>query len=295
MNKRLISIIGLIGYTLLLIKVMVFKDVPLIKIGQLMLNFGGTDASGSANFIPFKTILPYLFGSGGLIIGGINLIGNIILLVPIGFMVPFIYKRISWIESIILAIASGLFIEVMQVILRVGIFDIDDVILNAFGVIIGYGMFKLLQKWVRERKYLTIVLVMILSIVTILAVLYLVYPKQGTVTPDVQAKYVQSESANNPEAEIPKGVDLCGGTGGNGEIIKVADNAITLKLKNGKDQLVYFGEKLVIESTTGNLEKSDLEIGDLVTLIGGPNPDGSFTADNIVLCSITDPEASPTP
>ena len=42
MKKRLPAAFILIAYTVALIKIMVFKDVPLIRIGPLMLNFGGT-------------------------------------------------------------------------------------------------------------------------------------------------------------------------------------------------------------------------------------------------------------
>ena len=95
MKKRLISAFILIAYSATLIKVMVFKDVPLIRIGSLKINFGGSH-EGPANLLPFKTILPYLLGEKGLIIACINLAGNIILLVPIGFLVPFIYQHMTW-------------------------------------------------------------------------------------------------------------------------------------------------------------------------------------------------------
>lgn len=36
---------------------------------------------------------------------------------------------------------TGLALEVAQVGLRLGIFDVDDIILNAFGVVVGYWMF----------------------------------------------------------------------------------------------------------------------------------------------------------
>ena len=152
MRKRLLSTFLLIAYSAILIKVMVFKDLPTIRIGQLMLNFAGTESGHPANFVPFKTILPYLFGYKGLIIAGINLVGNVVLLVPIGFLVMLVYPNMTWKKSVALAVAAGLAIEVMQTVLRVGIFDIDDVILNALGVMIGYGAFVILAKWVREIK-----------------------------------------------------------------------------------------------------------------------------------------------
>ena len=115
-----------------------------------MLNFGGS-REGQANFLPFKTILPYLLGERGLIIAVINLVGNVVLLVPIGFLIPFVYQNMTWKKSLTLAVAAGLAIEGMQVVFRVGIFDIDDLILNGLGVMIGYWAFMILSKWMRPR------------------------------------------------------------------------------------------------------------------------------------------------
>ena len=53
--------------------------------------------------------------------------------------------------ALVLGIASGLYMEVMEVVFRVGIFDIDDVMLNAFGVMAGYGAFGLFQRRAQPR------------------------------------------------------------------------------------------------------------------------------------------------
>jgi glycopeptide antibiotics resistance protein len=151
MMKRLIAILILTSYSALLVKVMVFKELPLIRIGSLKLNLGGTQ-KGDANFLPFSTILPYLLGERGLMIGAINIIGNIVLLIPIGFLFPFVSRNMTWRKSLILAVTAGFAIEGLQVILRVGIFDIDDVILNGLGVMIGYWTFTLLINTFRSKK-----------------------------------------------------------------------------------------------------------------------------------------------
>ncbi|MDB5188286.1 MAG: VanZ family protein [Candidatus Kaiserbacteria bacterium] len=146
MQKQYISAILLIVYSAILIKVMVFKEIPTIHIGHLMFNFGGAEAIHPANFIPFKTILPYFFGENGLIIAGINLVGNIVILIPFGFLATVVYPKMTWKKSLILAVATGLAIEIMQALFRVGIFDIDDVILNALGVMIGFWLFRMYKK-----------------------------------------------------------------------------------------------------------------------------------------------------
>ncbi len=272
MKKRLLWALILAAYSVILIKVVVFKEIPLVRIGSLMLNFGGTNAGHAANFVPFSTILLYLLGGEGLLIAGFNLVGNVILLVPMGFLVPFVYRDMTWKKSVVLAIATGLIIEVMQAVLRVGIFDIDDVILNAVGVMVGYFMLVLLAKWVREKKYVTICITAILLIVGAAAALYAVYPNgQQSLNPGAGTRFIQ-------------GSDLCGGTGGNGEIISVENNAFTIKRKDGSNQLIHLAEAVTIETSGGRASAADLKIGDRVTLVGGPNADGSFTADTVVVC-----------
>jgi len=140
-----------IAYSAILIKVMVFKDLPVIRIGQLMFNFGGTQ-EGPANLLPFKTILPYLLGKKGLIIAGINLMGNIVLLVPIGFLVPFVFRNITWRKALVVAVAAGFAIEGTQTLFHVGIFDIDDIILNGIGVMVGYWAFTIFAKHRADRS-----------------------------------------------------------------------------------------------------------------------------------------------
>lgn len=275
MKKRLISALILIAYCAILIKVMVFKDIPLIKIGSLMLNFGGTNASNPANFVPFKTILPYLLGDKGLIIAGINLVGNIVLLVPVGFLVPLVFRNLNWQKALLLAAASGLTIEVLQVVLEVGIFDIDDVILNAFGFLIGYVSFVFLSKWIAAKNYRNIIIAAVVVTAAITSFYTLViYPISH-----------QKVDPNNREGSIPSNGDLCGGTGGLGEIVGKEVDTITLKRNSNENVVVYFTDQAVIENETGPIAISDLKIGDRVTLVGGVNPDGSFTADTAVVCA----------
>lgn len=174
----------LIAYSALLIKVMVFKDMPTIRIGQLRFNFGGADGDHPANFIPFNTIVPYLFGDQGLVIAGVNLLGNIALLVPIGLLAPLIFRKMTWKKSLTLSVAAGLIIEIMQAVLRLGIFDIDDIILNALGVMTGYWAFVILAKWFDSRKYKRIAIATIIIIFSAAAALYALYPKgQPVVNP----------------------------------------------------------------------------------------------------------------
>jgi len=141
MNRKKAFYIGILGvYLGILLKIMVFKQVDTIHVGQMMFKFGGTQEK-PANLIPFKTIIPYLLGKGGWLIVGLNIGGNILLLVPFGFLLPLIFSTSNWKKILFIAPLSGLSIELLQAYLHVGIFDIDDVILNGLGVVLGYWVY----------------------------------------------------------------------------------------------------------------------------------------------------------
>ena len=101
-------------------------------------------------------------------------------------------------------------------------------------------------------------------------------PVQPTTAPAATAAPVQPTTA---PGEIPQSEDLCGGTGGNGQIVSVGDNEFTIRLDaDGSDMLVHVTGQATIKTSAGSASLSDLKIGYRVTLVGDRNPDGSFTA-----------------
>ena len=143
----MISTFILIVYSAILIKLVVFKTQKPLIIKPLHLRIKFTDhGTGHTNFLPFKTIWPYLHGRPNGLIAFVNLAGNILPFAPIGFLVPFVYRKMTWQKSLVLAVAVALAMEGLEAVFRVGIFDIDDVILNAFGVMTGYCVFAIFEK-----------------------------------------------------------------------------------------------------------------------------------------------------
>lgn len=99
------------------------------------------------NLIPFKTITEYLgqllHGQLSISIIASNIIGNIILTLPIGVLLPLNFKNITLNKTIIIAIITPIIIESIQLLLHLSKLgtrsvDIDDFILNLLGIIIGY-------------------------------------------------------------------------------------------------------------------------------------------------------------
>jgi glycopeptide antibiotics resistance protein len=144
-RTRWLAASALIAYTAILIQFVVFKAIPIIRIGRLRFKFSHVH-TGPGNFIPFKTIVPELVGGGNHLIAMVNLLGNILPFMPIGLLAPLVFRSVSWQKALLLGVVIGVSFEVMEVVFRVGIFDVDDVMLNAFGVMLGYGASVMLNR-----------------------------------------------------------------------------------------------------------------------------------------------------
>ncbi|QTN01416.1 VanZ family protein [Sediminibacillus dalangtanensis] len=124
--------VTIIGYSIFLLILLFFRP--------------GGQVYDHVNVIPFKTITFYLDGETRPLIAFYNLAANIGLFIPFG-----IYYRCKREEAKLtnlagIAIASITFIEFFQHITHRGSMDIDDVILNTTGILLGYLVFPLFRK-----------------------------------------------------------------------------------------------------------------------------------------------------
>ncbi|OCN05669.1 hypothetical protein A4S06_08130 [Erysipelotrichaceae bacterium MTC7] len=78
-----------------------------------------------------------------------NILGNIVWFMPFGYMLHNFVKRISLKKVILYSFMLSFYIELGQYVLRVGISDIDDIILNTLGGMLGYIVYRWLHT---ERK-----------------------------------------------------------------------------------------------------------------------------------------------
>ena len=82
----------------------------------------------------------------------LNIFGNVLAFAPFGFFLPVVWRRTRrWYTVTLLSFFTSLCIEVMQLVLRVGSFDVDDLLLNTAGGLAGYLIFLLAGKV--EKKY----------------------------------------------------------------------------------------------------------------------------------------------
>ncbi|MDG4655343.1 VanZ family protein [Ectobacillus antri] len=110
----------------------------------------------SHNLIPFETIGTYLtnFHHYNFNTWFYNTFGNVLLFMPLGILLPLIFTKIGGIKQLILASFIGILtIEFVQYFTLLGVFDIDDIILNLLGVVLG---FCILSQFTKFRKRIII-------------------------------------------------------------------------------------------------------------------------------------------
>jgi glycopeptide antibiotics resistance protein len=82
-----------------------------------------------------------------------NLAGNILGFVPAGFFIPMLWRdKKGFFFTVCLTFQMSLLAEIVQLIFRVGSFDVDDLLLNTFGGMLGYLLLILLKKWRDHEK-----------------------------------------------------------------------------------------------------------------------------------------------
>ncbi|OFK81137.1 VanZ family protein [Peptoniphilus sp. HMSC062D09] len=107
--------------------------------------------SQSINLIPFKTIFNYitLIASPKFGFSVENIVGNILLFLPMGIYLNVITDRNKLSLTIIILIS--ILVEVIQYLFNLGILDIDDIILNSIGGFIGIKTYNFLLTKFKTR------------------------------------------------------------------------------------------------------------------------------------------------
>lgn len=80
----------------------------------------------------------------------LNLIGNITMFIPLGVVWPAVFKELDTHKKVIAAgVGVSLCIEILQLPFFDRVSDIDDLLLNSLGFVLGYGLYLLFR---RKRK-----------------------------------------------------------------------------------------------------------------------------------------------
>lgn len=81
----------------------------------------------------------------------VNIVGNVLAFAPFGYLLPLLQKKYrSFFKIMLLSFLFSLAIETTQLVLKVGIFDVDDLLLNTLGGILGYVVFVISHAFYRR-------------------------------------------------------------------------------------------------------------------------------------------------
>ncbi|MNP09690.1 VanZ like family protein [compost metagenome] len=94
----------------------------------------------------------------------VNIWGNILMFIPAGIYVTLHNAKKTISHNLLFIVIISLFIEIVQFIFTLGATDIDDIILNMFGGLIGIVIFKALNKWLKD-EYKVKITITVLSLV----------------------------------------------------------------------------------------------------------------------------------
>ncbi len=145
-GKHALFYLFLAAYVLLLAQILIFKNVSpqdILSADRYIYR--------TFNFIPFKSIIGYFHGKN-IWISLMNVVGNIVIFVPLGIYFQIFCRNKKILSSVLLVFAFSLFVEVAQGFLAIGATDVDDVILNTLGGAVGVLIYKFLFSVLKDEN-----------------------------------------------------------------------------------------------------------------------------------------------
>jgi glycopeptide antibiotics resistance protein len=132
--KRFLTFVFVV-YIVLLLGVVTLRFLNPNMLSQMS---WANDMPLKPNFEVFKTIRQQFadLGSG---YANWNILANTVCFMPFGFLLPLITKKpCNILLTGFIGILFSALIETSQLVFKIGVFDVDDIILNTAGVILGY-------------------------------------------------------------------------------------------------------------------------------------------------------------
>jgi glycopeptide antibiotics resistance protein len=139
-------------YLLLLVYVILLKCGSSISMARHRSEISLSQRILGINYVPVKTIIPYLKGEPSIRIAFENLLGNIFAFSPLGFLLPILFYRYEKIKNAFwISFGASLLIEVLQFVFYLGSCDIDDIFLNVLGSLLGVGVYTLFKNFYKGK------------------------------------------------------------------------------------------------------------------------------------------------
>lgn len=145
-NRRIETVFFAL-YICFLVKVILFK-LPLLSLMDFINNWDYRNIQEnlhSANIVPLHTIRMYIKYADRLNSFD-NLVGNVVIFIPFGLMFPEFWMQMkTWWKLFLFMLFCITALELTQLLTGLGSFDVDDILLNMIGSMMGFGVWKLIQ------------------------------------------------------------------------------------------------------------------------------------------------------
>ncbi|WP_188208254.1 VanZ family protein [Alkalibacillus aidingensis] len=126
-------------------------SVVLLNASFISINEGlnMTYTGASHNLIPFETIVTYLLNIDHypFAVWSSYIFGDILLFMPLGMLLPLLLSQVKQLRQVIMIAASlSLPIEIIQVLMGIGLFSVDQIILHIIGAMVGFLSIRIVKR-----------------------------------------------------------------------------------------------------------------------------------------------------
>ncbi|RDY25488.1 VanZ family protein [Romboutsia weinsteinii] len=197
-----------------------------------------------------------------------NIILNILMFVPLGILLPLIFKKCRkyWVAYLVGFLAT-VFLELIQLVTGKGIFELDDIFNNTLGCIIGYGIVMIFilcfidKKKESKNKSLKLTSLQIPLFATIIAfgMVFINYSKQELGNLDISYIYRQDMSNINVNTKLKfknksdKAYVYKAPVGSSEDTLKVANEVFrAVDAQIDESQNNVYDDTIVYRSSDGN-------------------------------------------
>ncbi|MEG2787572.1 MAG: VanZ family protein [Romboutsia sp.] len=145
----------LILYLLILIRLTIFKFCIVIFSNPLnSYQYSILGVKGIINIVPFKEIVNLFNSESAYSFVNIkHIILNVVYFLPLGFLIPLLFEKYNdFLKVIVISASISIAIEIAQLFTILSVSDIDDIICNIIGSILGLICFKVFERLVIKFK-----------------------------------------------------------------------------------------------------------------------------------------------
>lgn len=308
-------------YFLFLMKIVLFKYIGFFTVVRKIAT-GHISGFRTLNLIPLASVTEFanLILSGNFTRGFNNIFGNILVFAPMGYFLPLLFKKCKRIGATVLTgfIISFLF-ETCQYLLYLGSADIDDIILNLIGTILGFGFYQTIKSLTEGKEKLKYTSTIVFSIIGFFVAGYLAIDYFGVMfgiqdtrnlsVDDTPVSFDESQIHVDPNDEFDIGDRVQADSNNEfyieGIIVLLDDESITINMKEVSESVAVldkvnpnlitvkllpdtkFSVKDIYDTSgswvdAGSSTKNELNIDDHISISGYKMDDELFATEIII-------------